>query len=142
MKKLKLASEYNYDFQLYGIVSSVKEYTLSWVINFHSTINLKKEKDLSIDIKGIGEILVSNYYYASDTLRVYLIKNALEKNYKTTQKLFIPSMSNFDYILKIETEDDQTFLDDFFLSIRKSDKIQSILKLDVNKIKEKEYFLF
>lgn len=142
MKKLKLKTEYNYDFQLYGIMSGVKEYSLSWSINHLSTIELTKQDDLPIAIKGVGEIQVSNYRYNTDTLNIYLVRNFLDQSKKIDQKLFIPSLSHFDYILKIEAEDDLSFLDEFFLAIRKSNQVQSIVKLDVNKIKEKEYFLF
>ena len=141
-KKLKLTPEYNYKFQLYGIVSEAKEYTLSWSINKSAFIELKKEDDLLIGVKGKGKIEVSNYSYSSDLLNIYLIKNTLELDNSINQKFFIPSMWSFDYILKIETEDNQPISDDLFMQIRKTDKIQSILKLDVNKIKEKEYFLF
>ena len=142
MKKLKLTSEYNYDFHLYGIMSSKKEYSLSWAINFHSIVELSKKDDIPIAIKGVGIISVSNYSYSTDTLNIHLLRNSLDQSKQIEQKLFIPSLQNFDYILKIEAEDEASFLDDFFLAIRKSKHIQSIVKLDVNKIKEKEYFLF
>lgn len=141
-------------------MSESKEYALSWSINHLSTIKLSKKWDLIISVKDIGDIPVSNYRYFTDTVSIHLLRNLLdqskdvnledstEENEKfkqlipVDQKLYIPSLNHFSYFLKIEVEEDLSIIDDFFLAIRNSKHIQSIVKLDVNKIKEKEYFLF
>ncbi|MDP4680962.1 MAG: IPExxxVDY family protein, partial [Cyclobacteriaceae bacterium] len=57
------------------------------------------------------------------------------------QVIFVPSLKTFDYILKIESDNVNPSINDIFNTIRSLSQIQSVLKLDVNKIKEKEYFL-
>ena len=141
-KKFKLFSEFTYDFHVYGIISKVKEFTLSWGINSVSNIELSKEDDLIIDMKGGNEKAVSNYKYTTDILDVHLFKNQLDNSKNLDNKYFIPTLQNFDYLLKIDFEDDSYLIDELFMHIRKSNKIESILKLDINKIKEKEFFLF
>ncbi len=168
-KILKLKSAFTFDFQLYGIISNAKEYTLSWAINFISSLELRKSDDIIIDLKGVDKLIVSVYHYKTEQFKIYLYNNHLKdvedlespkdleslkdlesskyerndiKNKGNASKFFVASQSQFDYLLKIETDEGEDAINELFLDIRKSDKIQSILKLDINKIKEKEYLLF
>ncbi|MFY0652710.1 MAG: IPExxxVDY family protein [Cyclobacteriaceae bacterium] len=141
MKTIRLKAEYDYDFQLLGLISKAKEYTLSWAINKNLDISLKKEDDIQIILKNEKELKVSNYSYRTDTSSLFLIKNKLEEEIDGEQAIFAPSLKTFDYLLKIESDDSISSLDDIFNSIRSVNQIQSVLKLDVKKIKEKEYFL-
>ncbi len=171
-KILKLKSAFTFDFQLYGIISKSKEYTLSWAINFVSSLELQKAKDIIIDVKGGEKLIVSVYHYKTEQFKIYLYNNHLKdlenledskeldvlnehegdcddtiidiqkEDKGSSNKIFVPSQSQFDYLLKIETDEGEDAINKLFLNIRKSDKIQSILKLDINKIKEKEYLLF
>ena len=140
-KTIKLKAEYDYNFHLLGIISKAKEYTLSWAINNSLGIELKKEEDLFIDIKNDKELKVSNYGYQTESTGYYLIKNKLEEEIEGEQVIFAPSLKTFDYILKIESDNSNPSINDIYNIFRTVDQIQSVLKLDVNKIKEKEYFL-
>jgi hypothetical protein len=141
MKTIKLKAEFDYNFHLLGIISKVKEYTLSWAINNSIGIDLQKEEDLLIDLKNAKDLSISNYSYKNESCAFFLIKNKLEEEIEGEQVIFAPSLKTFDYILKIESGNADPSLNDIYNSIRSVSQIQSVLKLDVNKIKEKEYFL-
>ena len=49
MKKNRLASDYPFDFELIGIVSSVKEYKLAWHLNQLPEFHLIKAEDVKIE---------------------------------------------------------------------------------------------
>ncbi|MBU2913756.1 MULTISPECIES: IPExxxVDY family protein [Reichenbachiella] len=142
MKKLKLRTDYRYDFHLIGIISKSKEYTVSWAVNQALGIVLKKESDLEIEMKNQGVIRVSNYQFEDDLLRYALLSNVLIPGPTGTQKLLVPSLGTFDYLLKIEEFEEASDLSTVFTQLRNAAKIDSLVKLDVNKIKEKESFLF
>jgi hypothetical protein len=139
-KKLKLQAEFNYDFHLFGLISKSKEYTLSWAINRALDIELEKQEDLTITLKNKTKLKVSNFSYETDSCGFFLIKNRLEEEIEGEQVIFAPSLNTFDYILKIES-DNNPFINDIYAGMRGVAHIQSVLKLDVTKIKEKEYFL-
>lgn len=141
MKTIKLKADYDYNFYLLGIISKAKEYTLSWAINRSVGIELKKEEDLLVDLKNEVTLKISNYSYQTDTCGFYLIKNKLEEEIEGEQVIFAPSLKTFDYILKIESDNNNPSVNDIYNAVRSVSQIQSVLKLDVNKIKEKEYFL-
>ena len=48
MKKKKLVVDYEIDFDLFGLISTVKDYKLAWLLNKHLSIHLTREEDLSI----------------------------------------------------------------------------------------------
>ncbi|UXP31280.1 IPExxxVDY family protein [Reichenbachiella agarivorans] len=142
VKRLKLHTNYSFDFHLIGIISKSKEYTVSWAINQALGIVLRKEVDLEIEMKSSGVMRVSNYTYENELLKFSLLSNTLITGPMATQKLLVPSLGSFDYLLKIEELEEISDLDVIFNQLRNTDKIDSLVKLDVNKIKEKESFLF
>ncbi|PIB34811.1 hypothetical protein BFP72_05025 [Reichenbachiella sp. 5M10] len=142
MKKLKLKTDFLYDFHLIGMISKSKEYTVSWAINQALGIGLKKEEDLEIEMKGQGVIRISNCRFENDLMRFSLLSNTLITGQTATQKLLVPSLGSFDYLLKIEEFEEDSDLDTIYSQLRGVDTLDSLVKLDVNKIKEKESFLF
>lgn len=142
MKKLKLRTDYRFDFHLIGIMSKSKEYTVSWAINQALGTVLKKEKDLEIEMKKGGVFRVSNYQFENDLLRYTLLSNTLISGPTKTQKLLVPSLGHFDYLLKIEEFEENSDLKEIYAQLRNALKIETMVKLDVNKIKEKESFIF
>ncbi|WP_420579850.1 IPExxxVDY family protein [Reichenbachiella sp.] len=142
VKKLKLKADYSYDFHLIGVISQSKDYTVSWAINKALDIGLRKESDLEVDLKNAEKLIVSNFVFENDFRRFTLLANKVLTETAMTQKLFVPSLGTFDYLLKIEEFEETSDLDMLFSALRRSEKIDSIVKLDVNKIKEKESFLF
>lgn len=142
VKKLKLKADYSYDFHLIGIISQSKDYTVSWAINKALGIGLSKESDLEVDLKNAEKLIVSNFVFENDFRRFTLLANKVLTETAMTQKLFVPSLGTFDFLLKIEEFEETSDLEMLFAALRRSEKIGSIVKLDVNKIKEKESFLF
>ena len=142
VRKLKLKADYSYDFHLIGIISQSKDYTVSWAINRALDIGLKKESDLEVDLKNAEKMTISNFVFENDFRRFTLLTNKVVAENTLTQKLFVPSLGTFDYLLKIEEFEETSDLEMLFTALRRSEKIDSIVKLDVNKIKEKESFLF
>lgn len=142
VKKLKLKADYSYNFHLIGIISQSKDYTVSWAINKALDIGLRKELDLEVDLKNAEKLTISNFVFENDFRRFTLLNNKVIAESTMTQKLFVPSLGTFDFLLKIEEFEETSDLEILFGALRKSEKIDSIVKLDVNKIKEKESLLF
>lgn len=142
VKKLKLNADYSYNFHLIGIISQSKDFTVSWAINKALDIGLKKESDLEVDLKNAEKLTISNFVFENDFRRFTLLNNKVVAESAMTQKLFVPSLGTFNFLLKIEEFEETSDLEVLFVALRKSEKIDSIVKLDVNKIKEKENFLF
>ena len=58
---MKLVMDYEYDFDLYGIVAPIKEYKLAWLLNNEFGWNLSKSKDIEVDFLNNGKLVISNF---------------------------------------------------------------------------------
>lgn len=104
MKKSKLVIDYNFDFELLGLISSAKGYKLAWDINQALNVQLVKQPDLLVGFKNSDEKCFS--YYAHETLlnRLKLFKNKpLEQ--EGGKYFLIPEFPHFDFIILADMEE-------------------------------------
>jgi hypothetical protein len=104
MKKNKLVIDYEFDFELIGIISIAKGYKLAWEINQLLGVHLVKQQDLVVGFKNNEEKKFS--YYAHETLlnRLKLFRN--KPNDTETGKYFlIPEFPHFDFIILAQMEE-------------------------------------
>jgi hypothetical protein len=120
MAKHKLLLDEEYDFQLIGICSSNSDYKLSWAINQHLNIQLRKGDDYSILENKEGEHLHSFYQFFDEVehLEYYLIKNI-----STNFQRLIPEKDQVDYFLVIKNN----FVKDLGSILEQLKEIESIL---------------
>ena len=74
MKKSKLIIEYDFDFELLGILSSARDYKLAWEINQVLGIQLVKQPDLVVGFKNSEEKSFSFYAHETQLNRLKLFK--------------------------------------------------------------------
>jgi hypothetical protein len=142
MAKNKLIVEYEYDFDLYGIISPSRDYKLAWLINQGLSIHLVKEADIEISFINNEKLVISNYLYKTEHTQLRLLKNKSED--RTTDKMnyLIPELNRFDYfIMKNGILDDHGDAE-LINQIQKIKEIQYITALDIKKLKSKENLIF
>lgn len=142
MKRNKLITELEFDFDLFGIVSQVKEYTLAWHLNQVRHFELLKGSDLEIELSDSSVLLISNYQYETDFIKVHLLRNKLVSKGTQTNHWLLPELRQFDYLLKVENRLEEPTTADIINSVKKLEVIDYLLKLDINKIKFKENLLY
>ncbi len=99
MKKQILNTESpNQDSILYGIVSSVSDYRLAWLLNNKFNIELKKIEDLQIEIRTLEATSCHSRYSTKDELAKLEILTNKDAN---SLKLF---KLDFDFFLKFNNE--------------------------------------
>ncbi|GAB3829259.1 hypothetical protein GCM10028895_43900 [Pontibacter rugosus] len=75
MKTHRLHIEYNFGFDVYGLVSSSKDYKLAWILNKLLNLHLIKSEDLCYNRFEKNGMLISNFEYRSENNVVRLLKN-------------------------------------------------------------------
>ena len=141
MKKKKLVTSISYDFYLLGIVCRAKEYKLAWHLNQSGFFDLEKRVDIVIKFKDKSSLVICNYVCESDFHLHALLRNKLVKGNGRNQML-LPDLPQFDFFLKLHSRVIDFQFDDVISAIRKIPEIEYLLKLDVNKIKQKENLLY
>ena len=93
---------YDINYDLFGIVSNIKEYKLAWILNKIFSIDLIKFDDLIITKHNQKIFQISNYFNKTDEFITRLLKNKLiNKGSYNNEKFLINKLSNFDYFLQV-----------------------------------------
>jgi hypothetical protein len=140
MKKTKLFVEPVFDFELLGLVSPVKDYKMAWLINQELHLNLVKSDDIQIEFLSTPRLEISQYLLSLPHGFIQLLKN---KALNTSQQLayLIPELRNLDYFLLVQDQTHQISIATFVEHLAKNSYIQSVVRLDISKIKSKENLL-
>lgn len=140
MKKTKLFVEPTFDFELLGLVSPVKDYKMAWLINRDLNIQLVRSEDVKIEFVSSQRLEISQFFLSLPHGYIQLLKN---KALNTSQQLayLIPELRNLDYFLLVQDQTQQTSIATFVDYLTLNPLIQSVVKLDISKIKSKENLL-
>jgi len=140
MKKTKLVINYDYDFDLTGIISTLKGYRLAWVINQKLGVNLVRQPDLAVGFKNQEEKLFSFFAYETRINRLKLFKNK-PVDYETGKYFLVPEFPRFDFIILTSSED-AGFSSMVIQALKEIPTIDWVSPLTVASLKSKENFIF
>lgn len=136
----ELNVEYKYDFLLFGIVSSAKDYKLAWSMNQVLQIRLIKAEDLKVEFNE-DTIVISNFIFKTSHCTFRLLKN---KTYASEEPTgyFLPDQQHIDYLLMIEDETETIRTDDIMDKMKAIPDINALILFDVNTLLFKENLIF
>lgn len=140
MKKSKLVIEYDFDFELLGVLSSARGYKLAWEINQALNIQLIKQPDLVVGFKNNEEKSFSFYAHETQLNRLKLFKNKPSEQ-ESGKYFLIPEFPHFDFIILAAMEEQyapQTLIQ----RIRSIDVIQMVASIPLEGLKSKSNFIF
>ena len=140
MKKAKLQIEPAFDFELLGIVSPIREYRMAWLVNQELDLNLVKADDLELEFLNAEKLEIAQYFLSLPHGFIQLLKN---KAINSTQQLayLIPELKNLDYFLLVQDETEELDLINFVKKLSRNPLVQSIVRIDISKLKSKENLL-
>ena len=140
MKKAKLQIEPAFDFELLGIVSPIREYRMAWLVNQELELNLVKVDDLELEFLNSEKLEIAQYFLSLPHGFIQLLKN---KALNSAQQLayLVPELKNLDYFLLVQDETEQLDLSNFMEKLSRNPLVQSIVRIDISKLKSKENLL-
>jgi hypothetical protein len=140
MKKSKLIIDYDYDFQLAGIVSASKSYKLAWDINHKLGVHLVRQPDLSVGFKNQEERQFVYYAFETRSNRLKLFKNK-PVDYEQGKYFLVPEFPRYDFIFLTASE-----LPDYQQSaiqaLKEIPAIELITPVSLENLRSKENFIF
>jgi hypothetical protein len=142
MKKQKLISDFNFDFDLLGITTSVKDYKLTWAINKHLFLQLKRQEDHKINAQNKIKAFTFFYDEPAPEVRLRLFSNKPVGTESTIKNLLIPEAPHFDFIFMREGESQSFSLNSLQESLKDVPVIEYLAKINSLDIRFKEYFVF
>lgn len=142
MKSTKLIFEYEYDFDVLAIISSVKDYKMAWAINKCLNLSLCKTDDLCLDFVKEGRLLISNFTFETEYATFRLLKNRSYELSKTNKQYLIPELKDYDYLIKISGESVSLSASNVMEKLKDLSVIEYIKQIEVQTLKSKENLIF
>jgi len=142
MKKNKLESQYEVDFELIGLVCNKKEYKLAWYLNEGLKMQLVKQDDIRIEFSDRTSILISNFKYEKDHFCFELLQNKLLATASQKTKFLIPELNQFDYLIKFKDDTDEVTSENVSVRIKEIPIIEYAVRLNFDTLKSKENLLY
>lgn len=140
MKKSKLVIDYEYDFELIGIRSSVKGYRLAWEFNQKLGLHLIRQADLVVGFKNNEERKFSFYAHDTRLNRLKLFKNKPVDS-DTGKYFLVPEFRQFDFILLVQM-DDSNQRDALLQQLKQIPSIELTTEIPLDGLKSKSNFIF
>jgi hypothetical protein len=140
MKKTKLIIDYEFDFELLGILSSARGYKLAWEINQIVKIQLVKQPDLVVGFKNNEEKKFSFYSFETQLNRLKLFKNKPSEQ-ESGKYFLIPEFPHYDFIILAAMEE-QYAHQHLIQLIRSISAIQLVASIPLEGLKSKSNFIF
>lgn len=151
MPTLKLEIEYDFDFEIIGLVTSLAPYQLVWQLNKIFNIDLVKKEDIILDFTK-KNVIITNYLFEEEYSYLRVIKNKSTEDTTIDNpaslfdigqtEYFLPEIKKYDYILQLEGTVNNLYSDMIIAKLNQIDKIQLITPIDLDDIKDKDNLIF
>ena len=142
MKLLTLDTDYEYDFDLYGLVSPGKDYTMAWWLNKLFAMRLIKQKDICYTLPGLGSMLVANYEFSTEHSVIRLFKNKALGASTLRKPYLLPDLKEYDYVLQICGSLPKLYPHQFINTLLHIPLVQYVKQFDPLSLKFKENLIF
>ena len=141
-KIIKFTIEPDYEFNVFAVVSSVKEHKFAWHLNASLEMDFYKIEDLELAHSKEGSKYVSNYIYHSEYSTLRILRNRLVAEEGENNGHLIPELKKFDFLLKIEGESVEEISEGLPEKLKSLPCVQYFEKLKVENLKSKDNLLF
>lgn len=141
-KYRKLIISYDFDFKVFGLRSTLKEFKLAWSINRILGIDLAKSEDLDIEIRKNHLCKISLFTFETDNSCITLAKNKLMDCPEQTTSYLLPELSHLDYILRIDGDTFPNTPEIIAQKLKALPTVEYLAAFDLGNIKSKENLLF
>lgn len=142
MPSLTLDFEYDIDYQLIGVISNVKEFKLAWLVGKVLELDFEKKDDLSFQLPGKKELLISNFVSESEYFTFRFLKNKAYDTNGLPKPYLLPEVKNYDYLIQLEGEYSRLSFDEIKMALREDAIVQYADIIDVDSLKSKENLIY
>jgi hypothetical protein len=143
IKTTKLVVDYDYDFEVLALISSVKDYKLAWALNKTLQINLSKTEDICLDFIKEGRLLISNFIFETEYATFRLLKNRSGEAAKGFAKPFLlPELKEYDFIIMISGESASMNAEKTMEKLKNLSLVEYVKPIEIETLKSRENLIF
>ncbi|MGI4883431.1 MAG: IPExxxVDY family protein [Janthinobacterium lividum] len=137
-KTFTLDVELACDFDLFGLVSSARDYSLAWALNQALRLRLRRQPDLLLSIPGREQLVFSHYLYATEVLTLRLFRNRALVPSACPKPFLAPDVKEYDYLLAVTNGDGELAGAVLVARLTALAVVQYATQFDPNTLKYKE----
>ncbi len=142
MKTFYLDTDFEYDFDLYGLVAPGKDYTMAWWLNKIFDLHLTRQKDLCYTLPSREKILVSNYEFRTGHSIIRLFRNKALGTNTVRKPYFLPDVKEYDFVLQINGTLPKLYPQNFINTLLHIPLVQYARQFDPLTLRFKENLIF
>ena len=142
MRTHRLQIEYDYSFDVYGLVASARDYKLAWALNRLLDLHLTKQKDLCYDLPGKDRLLVANFRYQTEHSVIRLFRNRALGSGSSAKPFLLPDIKEYDYVLQVSGAVQQLYSQELISKLLRVPLVQYAKQFDPLTLKFKENLIF
>ena len=139
MAKFLLEAEFDYDFDLLGLVSPLRDYRLCWLINKKLNVDFHRRRDLEINLiqqQKLTYFSIYSYYDSLDKASFFILNN------KNNNDLLIPEMKQVDYFFMTKGNIALQERERLLISLKEVQAIQTLFEVDPLSLKSRQNLIF
>ena len=133
--------DYQHDYDLYGLQTSVPEYKLAWQLNRSLHWQLKKSADLALGDPTDAPHGVSNFVFTTTHRTFRLLKNQTFVT-RGLAGLLLPGFPQWDFFLQVHNPSASWQPDVMIASVGALAEVKQIAQIDLTTVEHKENLLF
>lgn len=139
MHTTRLEIEYTFDFIVFAVVTSAKEFKLAWELNQLLRIDLQKQQDIRLEFLKNADLNVSNFLFETEHMRFRLLKNkSVSERPNAPASYLIPEHREYDYLFQVLGANLESYLKVIPQVVRTSTVIEYFAVMDITTLKSKE----
>jgi hypothetical protein len=142
MKTFYLDNDYEYDFDLYGLVSSGKDYTMAWWLNKLFEMRLTRQKDLCFTLPGREQLFIANYEFITEHSIIRLLRNKGLGTSTLRKPYLLPELKEYDFVLQITGSLPKRYTQSLLNTLLHIPLVEYVKQFDPLSLKFKENLIF
>lgn len=139
---LTLDFEPEYNFDVIGLISDVREYKLAWLAGKVLGVELLKKEDIIFQHAGNKQLLISNFVAEEEYYSIRLLKNKAYESNGISKPYLLPEVKNYDYFIQVEGEYTFITIDEIKMALRNYAIIQYAEIIEIDTLKSKENLIY
>ena len=138
MKTFTLDIDYECDFELFGLVSSTRDYKLAWQLNRAFRLRLVRQEELLLKLSRQNHLVFSHYLFTTETLTLRLFRNRSVVSSNQKNPFLAPDIKEYDYLLTICNGSGTLASEVLMPHLTALPEVQYVCQFDPNTLKYKE----
>lgn len=142
MKITRLKVDFDYDFHMFGLIASVKDYKLAWHLNNELNLHLCRSEELQFEFLDKSKIYISNFIFEKEYSSFRLLKNRAIESVSSSKPYLLPELKEYDYLVQVKDEAEEWDPDLIFTLLKSVPVVQYVIKIDLTNLRSKENLIF